>query len=516
MTREPLTTKPAAEHLSLATAVALVAALQLLCGQSVNAQQAADASVRARAEEPCPAPGAATEQPTAASAPPACGARPADPASFLIEKIVVEGMKHGSAKIVAAETLLALGSSLTEPQLREALQRVQRLPFVVQADFSLRRGSERGRFELVIGVTEAKPVFFGGGLDFFRQGGCCGREGWISDGYGPGLGGRVFFGGQNELSAGLSGFGYSSYGGTWASFNLAYTHHNLFGRHVVGTVSFGSPGGGSMVGAQLALPLNRVNVLTLAADGGSRRTYPEWSVGPLSSPNTRLASRRIGLLWQRDTTDDPFMPRRGTRIGASITYTDSDYRMTTPWDLKAVTYPPPELKTTVTSREHALSTSFQASRYWPLSRRLSLGLNGRLGPFRADAEGAVDRDGLTQGIRPNDWGTDGTLGAQLLGTFPERRHGLTQFWWTLGATLADRGRWRDCDVSDDCETLPRVAELVYRDQVYGYPAHRGEWGNDLRSTHGTLSLSIAARGRWGTVALGFHYRYFFRDRPEWR
>jgi hypothetical protein len=462
---------------------------------------------------------AAQEAPVAAATPAAIAETPGAhlPAvNFLIEKIVVEGVKHGSAKIVAAETLLTLGSSYTEAQLQEALQRVQRLPFVVQADFSLRRGSERGRFELVIAVTEAKPMFFGGGLDFFRQAGCCGREGWTSDGYGPGLGGRVFFGGQSELSAGLSDFGTSSLGGTWAIFNLAYTHHNLVGRHVVGTVAFGSQGHGSTVSGQLAFPLNRVNVLTLTADGGSRRAFPEWSAGPLSSPNTRLASRRVGLLWQRDTTDDPFTPRRGTRIEATITYTDSDYRMTSPWDLKALAYPPPEVTSTVTSHERALSTSFQASRYWPLSRRLSLGVNGRVGASRADAEGTVSRDDLTRTVRPSDWGTDGTLGALLLGTFPERRPGLTQFWWTLGATLSERGRWRDCDVADDCETLPRVAELVYRDRVYGYPARRGDWGNDLRSTHGTLSLSIAARGRWGTVALGFHYRYYFRDRPGWR
>ncbi len=86
--------------------------------------------------------------------------------TFVIEKIVVEGVRHGSEKIVAAETLLTPGETYSEAQLQQALHRVERLPFVVQAELSLRRGSERGRFELLIAVTEAKPVFYGGTFDY--------------------------------------------------------------------------------------------------------------------------------------------------------------------------------------------------------------------------------------------------------------------------------------------------------------------------------------------------------------
>ena len=41
--------------------------------------------------------------------------------TFVIEKIVVEGVHHGSERIVAAETLLAIGRGYTETQLQQAL-----------------------------------------------------------------------------------------------------------------------------------------------------------------------------------------------------------------------------------------------------------------------------------------------------------------------------------------------------------------------------------------------------------
>ncbi len=89
----------------------------------------------------------------------------------MIEKIVVEGVRHGSEKIVAAETLLTPRQAYSEAQLQQALHRVERLPFVVEAGFSLRRGSERGRHELVITVTEAMPVFFGRSFEVGGSGG---------------------------------------------------------------------------------------------------------------------------------------------------------------------------------------------------------------------------------------------------------------------------------------------------------------------------------------------------------
>ena len=61
-----------------------------------------------------------------------------EPARFLIERITVEGPKEAAANIVRAETLLREGGTYTEAELRQAIYRVQRLPFVLDASFSLR------------------------------------------------------------------------------------------------------------------------------------------------------------------------------------------------------------------------------------------------------------------------------------------------------------------------------------------------------------------------------------------
>src|SRR3954469_2979572 len=83
-----------------------------------------------------------------------------EPARFLIEKITVAGPKAAAANIVRAETLLRTGESYTEDELRQAVYRVHRLPFVLDASFSLRKGSRRGAYELLIEVAPARWFFY--------------------------------------------------------------------------------------------------------------------------------------------------------------------------------------------------------------------------------------------------------------------------------------------------------------------------------------------------------------------
>src|SRR5512143_1105438 len=83
-----------------------------------------------------------------------------EPARFLIEKITVQGPKEAAANIVRAETLLRPGGSYTEDQLRQAVYRVHRLPFVLDATCSLRKGSRRGAYELLIEVEPARWFFY--------------------------------------------------------------------------------------------------------------------------------------------------------------------------------------------------------------------------------------------------------------------------------------------------------------------------------------------------------------------
>jgi outer membrane protein assembly factor BamA len=376
-------------------------------------------------------------------------------ARFVIEKIAVEGVKHGSQKIVAAETLLTLGGSYTEQQLQEALHRVERLPFVVQADFSLRRGSERGRFELVITITETMPIFFGGTFDLRRlhssysgifEGGTFADldysvDRWRGQGR-PAIGGRLFFGDHSEVSAALTG-SLVTPDAFDPSLSLAYTHHNLFGRHIVGSASLNVPLRSSYyafdASAQLAFPLSTADAFLLQ---GALHVH-----NPLGDYGRTFSS--IDASWQHDTTDDPFVPRRGTRSQVSVGYSTGAGLLD----------------------RSTVSGSLQISHYWPLMRRLSFGATVSLLGFDDVKPDAANR-----------WGASATGGARLIGIIPWGRPAATHYWWELG-------------VSSSYST--------YRDAWADLP------GLDFseRSTGGTLSASISGRGRWGTVRLTLRYEY---------
>jgi len=79
---------------------------------------------------------------------------------FLIERIDVRKLVHASADVIRAESRLQEGNSYVEADLRAASDRVRRLPFVLDAVFSLERGSVRDSYVLVITVSETRPFFF--------------------------------------------------------------------------------------------------------------------------------------------------------------------------------------------------------------------------------------------------------------------------------------------------------------------------------------------------------------------
>jgi hypothetical protein len=80
---------------------------------------------------------------------------------FLIETLTVENAERISPDIVLSESLLEEGNEYTEDELRDAVHRIVRLPFIVDADFALRKGTERGLYELVIHLEETRRWFFG-------------------------------------------------------------------------------------------------------------------------------------------------------------------------------------------------------------------------------------------------------------------------------------------------------------------------------------------------------------------
>lgn len=438
----------------------------------------------------------APSPPVAPQATPLAGTAPA---SFVIEKIVVSGVRHASEGIVVSESLLVVGRAYSEAQLRAALQRVERLPFVVTADFSLRRGSERGRFELVVTVVETRPVFVGGIFGAEWSGGAAYSNGWavIAN---PDLGARVFFGQSSELSATFGGFGAVSDGGGDlgnGSFNLAYRHHDLFSRHVVGTLSAGvSSASTRPISAEVAVPATATSVVGLRLT----RSTTKFDVEPREffpyTSSRRRTDYNAGVSWNRDTTDDPFAPRRGSRLRAAGSWMTDDIDVTSnrdPWNWWIERGS--EGQWTHDTQGHGLDGSLTAERYWPVASRLAIGGAASIGSSSYRSEGDVILDGsLARHTVEENRSVSGSASVQLLGLVDPKRCGTGQCWWFLKTSLMTsegRATWdppRTYVTYPDLQTVPQS-------------------GIRSRETSLRTSIGFGMRGRWGSVRLELAYTH---------
>jgi hypothetical protein len=259
--------------------------------------------------------GAVSAAPYAAA--PALSALPAgtDPAaSFLVEKITVAGNRRAaSARIVVEESLLKEGKSYTEDDLRVALRRIKRLPFVVEADFALNKRDEGGAYELVFTVQEMGSLFANvqternvGGRDpiaslvpFPQPDVALAGDSLLGLQATVGSTGFVFasVGDSNSFSqAGYTQFGLFG-AGSFASLDLAY---DPFGHRITPTLTAG-----------VALTANQ------SLRGSVSRLHSSEGSGPF---RLSFEDRSAELDWLYDTTDDPFFPTRGTTIDTDLTY----------------------------------------------------------------------------------------------------------------------------------------------------------------------------------------------------
>src|SRR5216117_1117783 len=72
----------------------------------------------------------------------------------VIQRIEVRGAHRVPARIIVDETLLREGKEYSEDEVRGAVERLRRLPFVLTADYTLEKGT------LVINVTEGNRFSF--------------------------------------------------------------------------------------------------------------------------------------------------------------------------------------------------------------------------------------------------------------------------------------------------------------------------------------------------------------------
>jgi hypothetical protein len=329
-----------------------------------------------------PAGSAATPAMAAMAAMPAATAGAEPVPSFLLEKITVTGNRRpASARIVVAESLLKEGQSYTEDDLRIAIRRIKRLPFIIEASFALRKGSERGRYELVVTVEETRPIF----ADIEKQQDVGGRFPIVSDL--PFSQPNVDFGGDSLLGfrefVGSTGLAFATVGNAHSLSQLGYTRYDLFGDGSFASVALAyEPNGHRFtpaLSAGVPLTVNQSLRATVSRVKSSE-----------SSGSFRFGfeDRTAELDWLYNTTDDPLFPTRGEEAQATLIGQSFDDRIG-------------QLSGTVREGQHLGTLALSGHHHLPLTRRQSLtfGLTGSTYRYRefATVPEALNGPGPTYG-----------------------------------------------------------------------------------------------------------------------
>lgn len=263
---------------------------------------------------------------------------------IFLQRITVVGAKPAIAKIVAGETLLKEGETYTEDDLRQAIRRVHRLPFVLDATFALRKGTERGAYELVIEVRPAGWFFYDWQVKGFRLAEplAVNPEDFSMDddnftvSSGGLVGVRRFVGSYGVAFAVLD----SEEGG-----QVGYSHYNLADRG--GLISFAVSANACCITEVLPFGLDpsfavwhfddsRKLSLTLTAPVSARQSLQlalserKGDAGQrievlTGDPSDRdfvargdLSYERAELKWVYDTSDDPVVPTQGLTLAVGL------------------------------------------------------------------------------------------------------------------------------------------------------------------------------------------------------
>ncbi|HWS72342.1 MAG TPA: hypothetical protein VN605_09515 [Thermoanaerobaculia bacterium] len=323
----------------------------------------------------------------------------ADAPRFLVESISIDGARWSAPRILIAESKLVPGRTYTEAELHDALLRVQRLPFVLHADLRLQRGTERGKYVVVIAVEETKPVFISyrslfEAIDTQRLVGLLRdpetgqfipileKELFRHNEETPSIGARAFVGAKGVVSASVDLRGDDTY-------TLGYTQYDLFGTRASAALfvkyhgyGFDLPDVFDARGRRTTsfsdhLVWDFTGALPLAGNHAIRlswhRERQPYQVNPFGDLQVvRITYDHPQLAWVYNSTNDLLLPTSGTYIEAGL---DSK-KLTI---LRETDPVPPRTAAHYRSEyrwDHELAA--QARRYWELSpsQSISAGASG--------------------------------------------------------------------------------------------------------------------------------------------
>jgi hypothetical protein len=233
---------------------------------------------------------------------------------FLIERIDVRKLVHASADVIRAESRLQAGDAYAEADLRAASDRVRRLPFVLDAVFSLERGSVRDAYVLVITVSETRPLFFRYQLVplFESQHASADNDALV--------GARWFAGSRGVFHvAAIAHESDRPFESSYVSGQAGYTRYGLFDDRAFATLTLDhfSPRethgrGGTVPGGLMGIWLTDNQTLTLSyhgVDSGSNRR------------TERIFESRLAY----NTTNHPEFPSEGSLVSIAPVFAWIDY-----------------------------------------------------------------------------------------------------------------------------------------------------------------------------------------------
>jgi hypothetical protein len=317
----------------------------------------------------------------------AAGSAMAGEPLFTIEDLRVEGLRFASPRIIVAESNIVFGRAYSEVELRDSLARIQRLPFVVHADFALRRGSERNRYVLVVTVEETKPLVVDYGSLFEAIGGW--PRGLFHENSGvyrhneeyPDFGVRLFPGSRSMLLLTADAHGDDDFI-VRPVFGISWTQYDLFGTRASASISaryreesLSLNGLGLVVGreglrfrdhllfdASVAVPLS-----------GNQALRAEWyraNAVVVTGPDeaNRLGEThydRPALLWIYNSQNDLLFPTRGA-YGEIRAETQSGVRPVYA----------PGTRNTIEERYWNQDLAVQVAKFYPLTAVQSIVVSG--------------------------------------------------------------------------------------------------------------------------------------------
>lgn len=417
---------------------------------------------------------------------PAPGASGEEPA-FLITGIEVTGTRWVSRELVISESRLEASRSYTESELAQALGRIRRLPFVRDAEFSLRRGQAYGTYTLVVQVTESRPWV----VNYVRTQVQGQRERQVGGGDpttpAPGSSDRTTTG--QDLAVGGRAF-FSAYGFGYViakrgdpdqvnspdavkTVDAGLSYYNLFDRGIFVNIDCRFRGGdtireydevtgfsstverrhGVSPSLTVSVPLKRSHWLSFDLSYG-RETQRYDSFGRGEVLQDRVSDQRLqmGASWLYDTTDDPSLPVTGSRAEGGLSFIQQRSRFDLSRDPTGPGSTSQELLESTDSTARATQLYLTAIRYWALNERFTV-FAGAQGSARVLESGGLiadpgyDRFAVDAGTSCDLWGRRLTekfgdlrfeAGARVL---RESHEYLRATRWHLDAGLVYRSDW---------------------------------------------------------------------------